>query len=160
MNAATRILARIHTLALAGAAVVLPALCAAGPPGLAGHRGAPHENAGRTAVLSAVALRPDLRLPAHAQMDLDVPRPGRVDLHEGPPRAADPGAPAGLHAPQGLHWQDASAPISPTLVNLARNYHREGLPLVHLYEADRNMVAIGLNPHGVPGIYFTQKMGR
>ena len=26
--------------------------------------------------------------------------------------------------------------------------------------ADRNMVSIGLNPHGVPGIYFTQKMGK
>jgi hypothetical protein len=42
------------------------------------------------------------------------------------------------------------------LVALVRNYKRDGLPIVHLYQSDRSFVAIGLSKHGVPGIYFTK----
>jgi hypothetical protein len=44
-------------------------------------------------------------------------------------------------------------------VSLVRNYRRDGLPLVHLWESQQNRVAIGLNPHGLPGIYYTRHFG-
>jgi hypothetical protein len=51
-------------------------------------------------------------------------------------------------------------PVNPHLITLARNYHHDGLPRVKLWQADRNRVALGLNPHGVPGIFFTQSLGQ
>ena len=40
----------------------------------------------------------------------------------------------------------------------AKNYRRRGLPLLRLWESSHYMVALGLNNHGVPGAYFTQKL--
>jgi hypothetical protein len=48
--------------------------------------------------------------------------------------------------------------VSPEWVRAARNFRRNGLPLVRLWESGHGLVALGLNPHGVPGIYFTQKV--
>jgi hypothetical protein len=44
------------------------------------------------------------------------------------------------------------------LERVVRNFRHNGLPLVHLWGEGRNLLAIGLSPHGVPGIYFTQKV--
>jgi hypothetical protein len=41
------------------------------------------------------------------------------------------------------------------LVALVRNYKRDGLPLVHLYQSDQSSLHLGFNTHGVPGIYYT-----
>jgi hypothetical protein len=113
----------------------------------------------RVAAMSLAALRPNLGV--RPQMALDAPRPNALNLHEPQPRLPSPeAAVAGIHNPQGLHWEDASAPVNPHLISMARNYHHDGLPVVKLWQADRNMVSIGLNPHGVPGIFFTQTMGR
>jgi hypothetical protein len=60
-------------------------------------------------------------------------------------------SPAG--APLALHWQ-----TSPEIVRVARQIRHNGLPIVRLWQSGQNLVAIGLNPHGVPGIYFTQKV--
>jgi hypothetical protein len=46
--------------------------------------------------------------------------------------------------------------VDKDLASLIKNYHRNGLPLVHLWQSEKNMVALGLNTHGLPGIYFTR----
>ena len=124
--------------------------------------GSSHKTAAapRVAAMSLAALRPTLDV-SRPQMALDAPRQNTLNLHEAQPRLPPPEvAAAGIHNPQGLHWEDASAPVNPHLVSLARNYHHDGLPVVKLWQADRNMVSIGLNPHGLPGIFFTQTMGK
>ncbi len=161
MNTATKILSALASM-LNLAALACPVLCSAGPLSGVVHKIGPGraDNAARATGLSLAALRTNFGLAPHP-LPLDTPRQAIVNLHEAQGRpVTEDAAEAGLHNPRGLHWQDGSAPISPTLVSLARNYHREGLPVVRLWQADRNMVSIGLNPHGVPGIYFTQKMGR
>lgn len=122
-----------------------------------------HKGAGtaRAAAMSVAALRPTLNLAQHPQMPLDSPRQNTLRLQAAELRSAPAEEPlGGAHSPQGLHWEDASAPVSPHLITLARNYHRDGLPVVKLWQANRNMVSIGLNPHGVPGIFFTQSLGK
>lgn len=50
-----------------------------------------------------------------------------------------------------LHWQ-----TRPELVRITRNFRRTGLPVVSLWHSGRGLVALGLSPRGVPGVYFTQ----
>jgi hypothetical protein len=40
----------------------------------------------------------------------------------------------------------------------AKNYRHRGLPLVDLWQSSHCMVALGLSNHGVPGVYFSQKL--
>ena len=54
-----------------------------------------------------------------------------------------------------MHWQ-----TRPKLVIIVRNFRRSGLPIVTLWQAgrgSRGLLALGLSPRGVPGLYFTQK---
>jgi hypothetical protein len=51
-----------------------------------------------------------------------------------------------------IHWQ-----TKPELVIIARNFRRSGLPVVTLWHAGRGLLALGLSPRGVPGLYFTNK---
>jgi hypothetical protein len=51
-----------------------------------------------------------------------------------------------------IHWQ-----TKPELEIIARNFRRRGLPVVTLWHAGRGLLALGLSPRGVPGLYFTQK---
>jgi hypothetical protein len=54
-----------------------------------------------------------------------------------------------------IHW------ARPELVIITRNFRRSGLPVVTLWHASggaRGLLALGLSPRGVPGIYFTQKV--
>jgi hypothetical protein len=51
-----------------------------------------------------------------------------------------------------IHWQ-----TRPELVIIARNFRRSGLPVVTLWHAGRGLLALGLSPRGVPGLYFTNK---
>lgn len=158
-TALTRVSALARGLALS--TVLAASTATAGPLGnLAGNlhhaSGAPHP-----AAVTLAALHPRVDLMPRPQLSLDAPRPNTVNLHEARPHApAADAAEALAHSPQGLHWEDGSAPVNPHLVSLARNYHHDGLPVVKLWQADRNMVSIGLNPHGVPGIFFTQTMGK
>ena len=66
--------------------------------------------------------------------------------------AADVGAEAPTRIAFPIHWQRG-----PDWVRAARNFRRVGLPVVRLWASGRSSLAIGLNPHGVPGIYFTQQ---
>jgi hypothetical protein len=112
------------------------------------------------APLRLTGLRPDLAA-GPKPVSLDTPRANTLSLHEEQAKLPTAeAAVAGMHNPQGLHFEDASATVSPNLIRLARNYHHDGLPVVKLWQADRNMVSIGLNPHGVPGIFFTQSLGK
>jgi hypothetical protein len=41
---------------------------------------------------------------------------------------------------------------------LARRFHREGLPLARLWESHSALVSVGLSPRGKPGIWLIQKV--
>jgi hypothetical protein len=60
---------------------------------------------------------------------------------------------ASAAGPISIHWQS-----NPEIVRVARQFRHNGLPIVRLWQSGPNLLAIGLNPHGVPGIYFTQKV--
>jgi hypothetical protein len=59
----------------------------------------------------------------------------------------------GAAAPFPIRWQS-----TPELVRQVRDIRRRGLPILHLWQSSRALVAIGLNKHGVPGIYITQRV--
>jgi hypothetical protein len=48
--------------------------------------------------------------------------------------------------------------VSPEVVSRVRNLRRSGLPIVHLWQSNNNVVALGLSPRGIPGVYFTQRI--
>lgn len=105
--------------------------------------------------------------PAHA-VDLSGPRVPLTATHaQGPRLSAEPAlrtqsageipiaseSAASAAGPISIHWQS-----KPEIVRVARQFRHNGLPLVRLWQSGPNLLAIGLNPHGVPGIYFTQKV--
>ena len=70
---------------------------------------------------------------------------------------------SGLEARFGVRWQTMPGPtwvqrVPTWLVEDARTYHRRGLPVLHLWESSNYLVALGLSNHGVPGVYFSQKL--
>lgn len=111
----------------------------------------------RLASLNLAPLRPSVvaSLQPHP-MDLSAPRVSPMRVQESPAavRPAEEQA-AGAKTLVNLHWTDAAA-VTPHLVTMARNFRHNGVPVVRLWQADRNLVAIGVSPRGVPGIYFTQ----
>jgi hypothetical protein len=74
-------------------------------------------------------------------------RTGTSDANEGRSRVAF-----------AIHWQTDPPIVSPKVASLARNFRHNGLPIVHLWQSGRNLLAIGLNPHGKPGIYLSQQL--
>jgi hypothetical protein len=125
-----------------------------------------------TRAMSAVPHAPQHRAPTLALMSaapqilqkhqpLDQPRHA-LDL-----RAPDPRSIAGMEGGGGdyrasfpIRWQKYSELVNPEVERMARNFRREGLPLVRLWQSGsgEHLVAVGLNPHGVPGIWLTQKV--
>jgi hypothetical protein len=90
------------------------------------------------------------------QVSLDQPRHGMLGLHDPDVGAAASGSEEerfGVSFP--VRWQK-----EPEIIRKARSFRRQGLPLVHLWQSDsgEHLLAIGLNAHGVPGIYLTQKV--
>jgi hypothetical protein len=110
------------------------------------------------------------QLPAPHTMDLSAPRLGPVRERAGPLRfdhlhgssATANGATRQftqsfddeLRAKSAfvIRWQ-----TKPELERVARNLRHNGLPVVKLWHSGRGLVALGLSPRGVPGLYFTQK---
>jgi hypothetical protein len=83
------------------------------------------------------------------------------------PRIANSGAAldgqSGLEARFGVRWQTMPGPawvqsVPSWLVQDAKTYHRRGLPVLHIWESSNYLVALGLSNHGVPGVYFSQKL--
>jgi len=87
---------------------------------------------------------------------LDAPRAASSVAAAISPRR--PAAESYARASFAIRWQSSPEWVSPEWVRAARNFRRNGLPLVRLWESGRGLVALGLNPHGVPGLYFTQKI--
>jgi len=70
---------------------------------------------------------------------------------------------SGLEARFGVRWQTMPGPawvqrVPSWLIQDAKTYHRRGLPVLHLWESSNYLVALGLSNHGVPGVYFSQKL--
>jgi hypothetical protein len=70
---------------------------------------------------------------------------------------------SGLEARFGVRWQTMPGPawvqrVPSWVIQDARTYHRRGLPVLHLWESSNYLVALGLSNHGVPGVYFSQKL--
>src|ERR1700683_3741348 len=106
-----------------------------------------------------------------ARLDLSAPRittagthPQALRLDTVPASGSSPGMtgvrdllepePADSLTPRtelNVRWQS-----SPGLVRVARKFRRNGLPVVRLWASGRNLLAIGINPQGKPGVYFTQ----
>lgn len=88
---------------------------------------------------------------------LDEPRATRVNA-DTPVEATEP---KGERATAGLdiRWRESREIVGPDMVSMIRNYRRDGLPVVHLYQSGQNLLAIGLNQRGLPGIYFTRHVG-
>jgi hypothetical protein len=57
-----------------------------------------------------------------------------------------------------IQWRSHPTLVSPEVVSRARNLRRSGLPIVHLWQSNNNVVALGLSPRGIPGVYFTQRI--
>jgi hypothetical protein len=53
------------------------------------------------------------------------------------------------------HWDD-----TPQVIQAAKQFKRRGLPLVHLWESDHALLALGVNQRGKLGLYITQKIGQ
>jgi len=103
--------------------------------------------------------------PAHS-LDLSGPRVPLTATHaQGPRLRAEPAlrtqsageiriaseSAASAAGPISIHWES-----KPEIVRVARQFRHNGLPIVRLWQSGPNLLAIGLNPHGVPGIYFAQ----
>lgn len=123
----------------------------------------------RYASVRAAVLNMALPAPASAKwpapsVRLDEPRPVRVNSPD-PSPATSPGADIERRTERSpaagfdIRWRESREIVSPDLVSMIRNYRRDGLPVVQLYQSGHNVVAIGLNPHGLPGIYFTRHIG-
>lgn len=56
-----------------------------------------------------------------------------------------------------IRWQSAPEHVSPELVHIVKHFRHEGLPVVRLWQSGRNLLHIGLNGHGTPGIWFVQR---
>jgi hypothetical protein len=110
----------------------------------------------------------NLSMPASATPALPQQRPQRFEtasqaltgLHEQFVRTGpiDPNEEVRLRIGFAIRWHDDPPIVSPKVATLVRNFRHNGLPLVHLWQSGRNLLAIGLNPHGKPGIYFTQQL--
>lgn len=132
----------------------------------------PHSGVPATANSAAHSGRPS-RVVALTRASLDLASSGRsFALHEPPQsfRSSAIGVPQrdamgttvdAMASPRvgfPSRWQKTPANLSPQVVSLARNFRRNGLPILRLWGSGRNLVAVGLSPRRVPGVYFTQKI--
>jgi hypothetical protein len=91
------------------------------------------------------------------------PRIASSSRSESDPPAAALESESGLEARFGVRWQTTLGPawvqhVPSWLIQDAKTYHRRGLPVLHLWESSNYLVALGLSNHGVPGVYFSQKL--
>jgi hypothetical protein len=126
-------------------------------------------HAGPRAVPSAIPdshlLNTTLPVPAVAKppqtqpVHLDEPRPVLPNARE-LRFAANADASAEQHRTGlDLRWRETREIAGPGIVSLIRNYRRDGLPVVQLWQSGQNLLAIGVNPHGLPGIYYRRNVG-
>jgi hypothetical protein len=88
-----------------------------------------------------IAMDPLSRMPTRIEAEIGSPIASRFDVH----------------------WQSTPGPawvqnVPDWVTSNAKYYRHRGLPLVHLWESSHYLVALGLSNHGVPGVYFSQKL--
>jgi hypothetical protein len=117
------------------------------------------------------------RLPAGPPTDRPTGRPtGRLDLTPPPALAARsaeaqnavesfpaPKRSNGVMAETQAKWANLSSPadsqrISSRAEQLARNFHRDGLPVARLFQSQNALVHIGLNQKGKPGLWIIERL--
>jgi hypothetical protein len=118
----------------------------------------PRARPARAAVPDPVSVRDALgrTLVGSIPQRLDAPRTRSTVVREFGSRNGGSPAPdleSRLAQTLAIRWQ-----TTPEWVRTVRSYRRAGLPLVHLWESTDALVAIGVNRHGVPGIYLTRKL--
>lgn len=96
--------------------------------------------------------QPSLRRP----LSLDVSQPRVFGLPQLPSAGSLAAEETRFAAAFPIRWQKDE----PQVFRTARAFRHQGLPLVHLWKSDsgEHMLSIGLNSHGVPGIWLTQKV--
>ncbi len=90
---------------------------------------------------------------------LDEPRPVLPNARELPSAAEAETRAQQQRGALDIRWRESREIAGPDVVSLIRNYRRDGLPVVQLFQSHQSLVAIGVNPHGLPGIYFRRNVG-
>lgn len=160
----------METRWLVGLAIIGLAMLGLGAVAQAGPRpGAAHET--HSARHAAPTLNTTLPVPEITESRVAMPesRLARSALHGVVAVAAGSAATGDVatdgaqrgnaHGAFPIQWRESREIVGPELVSRIRNYKRDGLPVLQLWEAGQSRVAIGLNTHGVPGIYFTHHVG-
>jgi hypothetical protein len=59
-----------------------------------------------------------------------------------------------------VHWADSHDWVHnpPEWLKAAKHYRKQGMPIIHLIQSKETLVALGVNNHGKPGLYFTRKL--
>jgi hypothetical protein len=128
-------------------------------------RSAPDRAHSSRAALLNTALNtalPALAAPKMPRPSLGLNEPRSLAMESrDPPVAVSNDQAAGKHPPGvlAIQWRESREIVNADIVGLVRNYRRDGLPIVHLYQSNQSVLAVGLNNHGVPGIYFTRHIG-
>jgi hypothetical protein len=93
---------------------------------------------------------------SRTEMDSRFETSAKLEAHAGSPIASRFDIPWQITPGPAPAWVQQNVPQ--WITDNAKNYRRRGLPLLRLWESSHYMVALGLNKHGVPGAYFTQKL--
>jgi hypothetical protein len=118
------------------------------------HRSSPSSANGFLIAAGNARMGSDYRGPLDSRFAANAPTESRVAMAE----AASP-----IAKQLDVHWQNNAVPlvvqsVPEWVTSSAKNYHRKGLPVVHLWESSNSLIALGLSNHGVPGLYFSQKL--
>jgi len=145
----------VWSLALAGPAADDPIVSHSAPDRVHSSRAAILNTALNMALPGLAAQK----MPSQS-LHLNEPRSMAMESHD-PPVAASNDRSAGEHPPGvlAIQWRESREIVGADIVGLVRNYRRDGLPIVHLYQSNQSVLAVGLNNHGVPGIYFIRHIG-
>ena len=125
----------------------------------AGPRAAPNA-APDSHLINTTLPVPAVTKPSQAQpVHLDEPRTVLPSARERPPAVDGEASAQEKRTGLDLRWRETREIAGPEIVSLIRNYRRDGLPVVQLWQSGQNLLAIGVNPHGLPGIYFRRNVG-
>jgi hypothetical protein len=148
--------------------------CPSDPPGV--NPSSPHPTSAtlRSAIRSTLNLSgpaqpchrstPNQAIDVHhlslAAASLVIARQTRIEMD---PRATDGEGRVQAGQPLSVQWRNTVGPawvasVPDWVTDTAKNYRHRGLPLVDLWQSSHYLLALGLSNHGVPGVYFSQKL--
>lgn len=132
---------------LSSMALVLCAPISAHPPGMVTPRDAHREHSPLDLSVPQIARREALASP----LPLDAMRPTDANRSRVDSLQRDPSTDVASGIGFPIHWQRETE-----WVRAARNFRHSGLSVVRLWASGRSSLVIGVNPHGVPGVYFSR----